>query len=58
MGTLKLNESPIRFSKEERTIRAESDILKDKECKVIKIGPFRGKAIICKFGREITMKKI
>jgi len=58
MGIVDLNESPIRFSKEEKIIRAENNTLKDKECTVIKPGLFREKVIICKLGERIITRKI
>jgi hypothetical protein len=59
IGTIEINDSPVKLSKEEKIIREESDTLKDNECKIIrKRGVFKKDKLICKKKDKITIKDL
>jgi hypothetical protein len=59
MGIVDVNDSPLKLSKEEKTIREESDTLKDNECKILEKGiVFKDRKLVCKHGKKITVKDI
>jgi hypothetical protein len=54
---ININDSPLKFIKENKLIRRENDTLKEGECKIDKKGLLKKGAVICKKDGKIKIMK-